>query len=86
MSSDSSERGQGEGQGQSPVSPLEEVSPQSLGALFNADPLSLSDQDIEKIVLELRCHRELFLKAEAQGQGSKVRAPVTAKTIEDLGL
>ena len=45
--------------------PLAEVDPDALSAVFAADPLTLSDQQVEALVTELRRRRNAFLAKEA---------------------
>lgn len=77
------------------VSPLTEANPQSLDALFSADPLSLSDTDLSTIVEELRKQRLRWAAAEASGSTRAPRAAKAAptkvpassiKSLSDLGL
>lgn len=70
-------------------SPLAEASPTSLDELFSRDPLDLTDNDIEKIVNELRAKRALWLDAEAQGakkapKAAKKAVDTTGKSADDL--
>lgn len=65
------------------TSPLTEAQPESLQELFDKDPLSLTDSDVEKIVTELRAARALWVKAEAKGK--KVAAPKNL-SLADLDL
>lgn len=46
-------------------SPLSAPSPDSLTALFEADPLTLSDTDLDTLIGELRRRRSAFLAEEA---------------------
>lgn len=64
-------------------SPLSEASPTSLQELFDRDPLSLSDSDIDTIVLELRTQRERWQQAEKKGLKKKDLVTVN---LDDLGL
>jgi len=72
-------------------SPLTQVQPDSLSELFARDPLQLADQDILKIVLELRKQREAWRTAEAAGaksapkNGPKSVAP-PGMDLKDIGL
>lgn len=50
------------------ANPLSEAAPDSLAELFSRDPLKLQDQDIGKIVSELRAERERWVVAEASGK------------------
>ena len=56
-------------------SPLSEANPKSLDDLYVADPLSLTDDDVDRIVSDLRQKKVLWEKedAEAQSQGRKRR-------------
>lgn len=65
-------------------SPLTEASPTSLQELFDKDPLSLTDDDVERIVGELRAQRDRWEKASPK-QKSKLEA-VTDISVEDLGI
>ena len=76
--------------------PLEEANPLSLDLLFSADPKTLSDSEIEKIVQELRRGRLKLLEAELAGKTTRsapTKAPKAAKiaapanlSLDDLGL
>ncbi len=55
-----------------PNSPLTEADPRSLDELYAADPLSLTDADVDKIVEDLREKRDLWMKEEAEA-GSQGR-------------
>lgn len=78
-----------------PDSPLSEADPRSLDDLYAADPLSLTDDDVDKIVSDLRQKRALWATedAEAQSQG-RARRPKAYKSappkgqmdLSDLGL
>lgn len=72
-------------------SPLVKVDPQSLDALFSADPLGWSDADLDRLIAEERRARENWAKAESTGTtrsaSAKLKTPGTAiKSIKDLGL
>lgn len=58
--------------------------PDMLQELFNRDPLSLSTQDIEKIVAVMREQRKAFLaeesSAKAQGRAPKYKSVVKKAT------
>jgi hypothetical protein len=78
-----------------PLNPLAEASPQSLGALFSADPLGLSKTDLAVIVSELRKQRLRWAAAEASGATRAPRAPKSTpakvnassvQSLDDLGL
>lgn len=64
------------------ASPLAEATPDSLDELFRRDPLGLSDQDLDRIVAELRSRRAIWAKAEAEG---KTKAPRKAAAKAELG-
>ncbi len=72
--------------------PLSEPDPRSIDELLAADPLSLSDDDVDKIVAEHRENRALWAKEDsaAQAEGrkrKKVYKPVQGKlSLADLGL
>lgn len=67
-------------------SPLQEADPASLQELFDRDPLSLTDSDIDRIVTELRAQRARW----EQGQSARAKkAPAqnaVALDLSDLGL
>lgn len=65
-------------------SPLTEVNPNSLESIFNKDPETLTEDDIRKIVEELRADRERFLSAP-RSNGKKKEAAANI-SLEDLGL
>jgi hypothetical protein len=67
-------------------SPLAGVNPASLDELFSRDPLGLSDQDIEQIVVELRAQRERFNAAEATGKRPTTAKPAKTAAPEGLSL
>jgi hypothetical protein len=77
-------------------SPLLEAELESLDELFARDPLQLSEQDLDKIIANLRAARNRWLAAEAGGARSapKAKAKPKAKPLEpgqvielgDLGL
>lgn len=64
-------------------SPLAQAKPESLAELFERDPLTLNDGDIERIVTELRSARERWIIQEKKGK--KVAASGTL-SLQDLGL
>lgn len=49
-------------------SPLAQADPASLNELFLRDPLSLSEQDLDQIVAELRAQRARLAQAQAAGK------------------
>lgn len=63
-----------------PASLLDTTSPDSISALFLADPGTLSDADHIKLILELRRRRNEFLSAEAAAQ-SKPKAARKAPAL-----
>ena len=67
-------------------SPLNEADPRSLDDLYAADPLSLTDDDVDKIVKDLREKRALWEKEdkEAQAQG-RARRPKVYKSPPPKG-
>lgn len=76
-------------------SPLSEPDPRSLDDLFAADPLSLTDEDIDRIVDELRTKRALWEREDAEAkQQSRARRPTAYRdppkkgtlTLKDLGI
>lgn len=58
---------------------LLEATPTSLDELFQRDPKDLSDQDIGRIVAELRRARQNWQVTEVQAK-SKPKAPAKAKS------
>lgn len=56
-------------------SPLAEADPQSLDELFNADPLELTEANLDTLAAEFRSKRKLWEKEEAaaQAQGRRRR-------------
>lgn len=67
------------------MTPLAEASPLSLQELFDKDPLSLSDDDIERIVTELRAARAKW-EAAPKGRAPKAEAKPLPTDLADLGL
>jgi hypothetical protein len=70
------------------ANPLREASPESLNELFERDPLSLTDSDVESIVQQLRVARSKWAEEEAQKQrsGKKSKPADPNMTLDDLGL
>lgn len=66
------------------TSPLTEASPTSLDELFSMDPLQLTDENIDRIVLELRAQRERWQQTEKKGRAKK--AETVTLNLDDLGL
>lgn len=75
--------------------PLAEPDPKSLDELFNADPLELTDEDLDTLVAEYRANRELWAKEEAaaktQGRARrpkeyKQKIPKGQLSLSDIGL
>ncbi len=60
------------------ANPLEEAVPTSLDELFSRDPLKLGEQDIIKIVEELRRMRKNFLLTDNEPKAARKRAPKAA--------
>lgn len=67
------------------TNPLTEADPLSLDALFSADPLTLTDADIDRMVARLRSERAKWASQEAKPKGGAKREKVTV-TLKDLGL
>ena len=67
-----------------PETPLAEADPRSIDDLYSADPLSLTNSDVEKIVSDLRKNRALWLKAEAEA-GPKGKAKKVYKEAPKKG-
>ncbi len=79
-------------------SPLLTASPDSITALFEADPLTLSGADLMRLILELRRRRNAFASEEAAkalkpkatrtkaSPEAVTRAPILDKPITELGL
>lgn len=72
------------------TSPLQEVSKDSLSELFARDPLELSDQDISRIVVELRAQRSKFIIKEAAAKAKPKKPKIDTAELDslfaDLGL
>ena len=76
-------------------SPLSKADPKYLDDLYTADPLTLTDDDVDKITADLRQKRSLWAteEAEAQSQGRR-RKPKAYKApppkgqlkLDDLGI
>lgn len=83
-----------------PITPLTIPSPDSLTALFLADPLTLTDAQLTTLVREFRRRRNEFLSQEAataaKGKKAKVAKttmdpaildkPLTEIDLSDLGI
>lgn len=70
------------------TSPLAEVDEKSIEAIFAADPATLSDSDVDKVVEYLQSKRTQFL-ASPEGKGEKKPKKQDASEtlkLEDLGL
>ena len=76
-------------------SPLKQADPKSLDELFNADPLDITNTDLEALVAEYRLNRHKWAKEEAesktQGRASrpkeyKAKIPKGSIKLADLGL
>ena len=63
-------------------SPLLSASPDSISALFEADPVSLSDADLSSLISELRRRRNVFTAEEAAqaSKGKKAKPPASPTT------
>jgi len=61
-----------------PVSPLEEADPRSLDELYSADPLSLTDSDVDRIVDNLVEKRALWAAAEVEAASKGTKKPSKA--------
>lgn len=57
---------------------LAEASPDSLTELFSRDPLGFGEQDLARLVTELRKQRERWASAEAGGTSTR---PTRAKPV-----
>ena len=75
--------------------PLSEADPRSLDDLYAADPLTLTDNDVDKIVADFRKKRALWESedAAAQSQGRarrpkeyKAAPPKGQLSLENLGI
>lgn len=75
--------------------PLSEADPKSLDVLFNEDPLNLTDEDIDTIVVELRKNRHLWKKEEEAAKREdrprrpssyKAKVPKGSISLGDIGL
>lgn len=76
-------------------SPLSEADPKSLDDLFNEDPLNLTNDDLDRLVLALRENRAQWEKEDKAAQSeSRARRPTQYKAkvpkgtlkLGDLGL
>lgn len=67
------------------ASPLHEASPRSLDELFAAEPDTLTDEDIHRMVLELRDNRKTFV-AEKAAKVKGGNTPIVATGGELLDL
>ena len=63
--------------------PLLEAEPTSLQDLFDKDPLSLTDDDIERVVKEQREQRGRWQKTLPKGRG---KTQLQELSLEDLGV
>jgi predicted DNA-binding transcriptional regulator YafY len=63
--------------------PLSEASPAALQELFDLDPLKLTDDDLTRVVAELRAQRGRWEKAQPK---SRSKAVVQNLDLSDLGL
>lgn len=53
--------------------------PTDINELFSRDPMKLSDQDIDKIILEFRKRRNIFNASPATAAGKTKEKTLTAK-------
>lgn len=60
----------------------ERPNPQLIQELFDKDPLSLSDQDIDTIILEFRLDRAEYLQPK-EAKPKKVSAAKAAKDVKE---
>ena len=76
-------------------SPLVEADPRSLDDLYSADPLSITKAEKDALIADLRKHRALFAKEDAEaGRQGRSRRPSTYRpapaegqlNLKDLGL
>lgn len=65
--------------------PLAEANPQSLDEIFSKDPVNLNDDDIEKVVAELRAQAARFEAAEKTGANKRVKKAQVTLSLDDLG-
>jgi len=63
-------------------SPLSQAKPKSLDDLFDADPESLTDSDIDEMVAHLRSERAHFKQAKAQK--AKGPAKIPSGSVDEL--
>lgn len=75
------------------TSPLTTVNPRSLEEIFNTAPGSLSEAELDSVVVELRRQRAKWQEAEASGK--RTTAPKAVKkskeellniNLDDLGI
>jgi hypothetical protein len=57
-----------------------------ISELFDRDPLSLTDQDIAKIVAKMREHQAQFELGVVAKPAPKPKSPKTSNLLKDLGL
>lgn len=61
------------------ASPLSEVDPDTLRLIFESDPLTLTDAQLEGLIAELRRRRNAFTAEEAakaaKGKSARVKSP-----------
>ena len=68
-----------------PESPLSEADPRSLDELYAADPLGLTDADVDRITKDLREKRALWSKEEAEAGAQGRRRKKTYKKAPKKG-
>lgn len=67
-------------------SPLQEADPKALDTLMAKDPLKLTDQEIEAIVIELRrARKQMIEKDEKKISGKKIQADASLSLESLLG-
>ena len=66
--------------------PLSEAEPRSLDELFSADPLSITNDELDIMVAEQREKRHLWAKEEAASQAEgRARRPSAYKDAPETG-
>lgn len=61
---------------------LSEARPSSLSELFARDPLTLTDEEVDRIVAEMRDARERWYKEETEAKAKGRRANPAAANIK----
>lgn len=65
-------------------SPLKEAEKGSLAELFQRDPLSLTNDDVEAICKELRARRQAWALDESKGKEKKEKVTLSKGEMDDL--